>query len=147
MFHTRTCTHCRLPSELPWESLPPPDPSLIKKLKLSISSLTNVDLRPRQSPDTSHNLHWLQTAGGVCWRTRMTSCRLPRTEGYPKCLVRGGELGPRSKQPHLHHAATVPCTQQGGCWPGERLMRNSPRGSPCGREQGSWSGLRCRRGL
>lgn len=33
MFHTRTCTHCRLPSELPWESLPPPDPSLIKKIK------------------------------------------------------------------------------------------------------------------
>lgn len=79
------------PPSRPGTCLPPPNPSLIKKLKLSISSHINVDLRPRQSPDTSHNLRWLQTAGRVCWRTRMTSRRLPRTRGYPKCLVWGGE--------------------------------------------------------
>jgi len=53
------------PFELPWESSPP-SPSLIKKLKLLISSPINTDFRPRQSPDTSHNLCWLQTAGGAC---------------------------------------------------------------------------------
>lgn len=99
----------RSPSELPWESSPP-NPSLIKKLKLPISSRINVDFRPRQSPDTSHNLRWLQAAGGACWRTRMTSHRLPRTGVTRRARSREGSAQPI----HCHHA--MPWTHQDGCW-------------------------------
>lgn len=88
----------------------PPNPSLIKKLKLPISSRINVDFRPRQSPDTSHNLRWLQAAGGACWRTRMTSHRLPRTGVTRRARSREGSAQPI----HCHHA--VPWTHQDGCW-------------------------------
>lgn len=60
----------------------------------------------------------------------MTSCRLPRTGGYPECLVWGEELGTGNTQPHPHHAATVPCpTQQAGCWPRERLIEKLSQGA------------------
>lgn len=111
--HTRICTHHHLPSQPPWECRPPPNPSLIKKLKLSISSHINVDLRPRQSPDTSHNLRWLQTAGGVCWRTRMTSRCLPRTGVTRSVWCGEGSRGPGALSPiptmlPPHHALDPP---------------------------------------
>lgn len=108
--HTRICMHHRLPSKPPWESPPPSNPLLIKKLKLLISSHINVDLRPRQSPDTSHNLCWLQTAGGVCWRTRMTSRCLPQT-GVTQSAWFGRRPGAGGAQPHSHPhpTSTTPC--------------------------------------
>lgn len=38
----------------------------------------------------------------------MTSRRLPRTRGYPKCLVWGGEQGAGNPEAHPRRAATVP---------------------------------------
>jgi len=146
--HARTAAS---PLSCPGNLLLPPSPSLIKKLKLSISSHINMDLRPRQSPDTSHNLCWLQTAGGVCWRTRMTSHSLPQT-GVTRsawCGEGSWELGALSPLP-------TPLPPRRALDPPGWVMvrRTAPgtdsetrpgrRGRPRGREQGSWPGLRCR---